>query len=284
MVKIGDVWDRTVEFLGDNLGFILPIAILALFIPTSIIGSLAELARTGTPSTKLVLQVLSLGFSILSLWAQLAIVALAVDPALGRNATRVATARLLPAIGVILLLFVAAIIPIVPVALIMGAAGVDIRLLAAGLATLAIAPALSWTILAYMFGMMLVLLLVGARLAPLTGVLVAERRGIGAIVRAVGLTRGMTWRLVGVFLLYFIVVSVAMLATRLVFGSVLAIFSNSDGPVTVANVVTSVVVAALSTTFTALASAFCGKLYAAIIGARGVDAAAASFLNERAEA
>ena len=67
MVKMEYVWDRTVEFLGDNLTLLLPLVLLGLFLPTSIIGSLADLQERGGDGMRLSLSVLSLGVSLLSL-------------------------------------------------------------------------------------------------------------------------------------------------------------------------------------------------------------------------
>jgi hypothetical protein len=39
MVKMSTVWDRTAEFLSDNIGAIVPVALLAFFVPASIGGS-----------------------------------------------------------------------------------------------------------------------------------------------------------------------------------------------------------------------------------------------------
>ena len=45
MVNMGNVWDRTTEFLSDNLGAVVPIALLTIFVPQSISGAI-KLAGT----------------------------------------------------------------------------------------------------------------------------------------------------------------------------------------------------------------------------------------------
>lgn len=268
MVKIEYVWDRTTEFLGDNIGVLLPIVVLAIFVPASITGSLVDVREAAGFGLKLGLGVLSLAFSVLSLWAQLAIAALAIDPTLGNRAAQVATGRLLPAIGVFLVVLIAFALLTLPVIGLMAAAGFDFSAMAAGQRMVpTIAPAYGLAISAAIIGYVLLLLFLGARLATLTGVIVAERRGLGAITRAFALTRGMTWKLVGVVILYAVVAFVAVLAAQTVFGSVLRIVSGgpASGTITIAGVITSVVVAAVSAGFTTLAAAFCAKLYAAIV-------------------
>ncbi|URW75959.1 hypothetical protein M9980_01630 [Sphingomonas donggukensis] len=268
MVKIETVWDRTTEFLGDNIGVLLPIVVLAIFVPASISGSLADVQETAGFGLKLGLGLLGIAFSLLSLWAQLAIAALAIDPALGSRAAQVATARLLPAIGVFLAVLAGAMLLAIPILALMSAAGFDFAAMAAGeRVTPTITPGYGFAIFAVTLVAILILLFVGARLATLTAVIVAERRGLGAIPRAFALTRGLTWKLVGVVILYAVVAIVAVLAAQTVFGSVLRIVSGEParGTITIAGVITSVVVAAVSSGFTTLAAAFCAKLYAAVV-------------------
>lgn len=276
MVKMGTVWDRTVEFLGDNLSLIVPIALLAILVPTSISASLAPLRAGGGGSgaTQFVVTLLALAFAVAGLWGQLAIAALAIDPAIGRDAHRVATARLLPAIGVYVALFAAILLLLVPVGVLLFAGGVDFARLAAAEPDLSGLPGATMTVLAiYLFVLMVALVFVGARLAPLTPVIVAERRGPGAIARAFALSRGLTWALVGVILLYVVVAGVADLAARSVFGSVLGLLSRGEGPVTVASVITAIAAAAVQTGFTVLAAAFTARLYVAILRAHGAEPA-----------
>src|SRR3546814_9971592 len=67
----------------------------------------------------------------------------------------------------------------------------------------------------YSLSLVIVVLWGMARLLPLNSVVVAERRGVGAIRRAFGLTRGLALRIVGVVILFFVVWGVsAMAATR----------------------------------------------------------------------
>ncbi|MES2339434.1 MAG: hypothetical protein V4537_15185 [Pseudomonadota bacterium] len=269
MVKMGDVWDRALEFLGDHLGVLMPLVLLGMFVPTTISGSLQELQATGGPGLKLALGIMTLAFGILSLWTQLAIVALAVDPALGRRATGVATARLLPAMGVYVLLGIAAFVLVLPAIILLAAGGFDFAAAQAGqMGATKLSAGYGLAIFLYMLVVVAAILGLGARLAPVTAVIVAERRGAGAIGRAFALTRGLTWRLIGVVVLYAVVTLVAVLAAQTVFGSILGLVAGGDGPITVARVITAIVVAAVSTGFSVIAAAFCAKLYVAILRAR----------------
>lgn len=272
MVKMGTVWDRAIEFLSDHVAIIVPIALLAIFVPTSITGSLSPLWSTAGSGLKALLAVLSLAFAAVGVWGQLAISALAIDPAAGRGAGRVATARLLPALGVYLVLAILLGLLVLPIGFILAASGTDIMQLR--MANPASLPAgVAGTVALYGIVLLIAVLFLGARLALTTPVIVAERRGLGAIPRAFALSRGLTWKLVGVILLYLVVANVASLAAQSVFGSILGLLSRGEGPVTVASVITAVVVAAVQAAFTVLATAFLAKLYVAIMHER--DGAAA---------
>lgn len=271
MVRMGDVWDRAVEFLSEHIALILPIAIFALVLPASITGSLEPLSATGSQSVRLVLVVTGLAFAILSLWVQLAIAAMAIQPDQARRAAAVATARLLPALGIYLLLFiVVCFVVFAQAAVIVGTSGLDPATMNWGDPSAVQLPSgtIGWLVAILILDGVVMLALM-AKLAPLTGVIVAERRGLGAIARAWGLTRGIAWRLVGVILLYVVVSTVAQLAAQFVFGAIMALIAGGDGPVTVGGVVTSVLVASVGAAFTVLAAAFAAKLYVATAHARG---------------
>ena len=81
MVKMGTVWDRTAEFLSDNIGTGVPIALLAFFAPTSITGNFAQAMTGAEPGLVATLSVIQLAFAILSFWGSVTIVALATDSA-----------------------------------------------------------------------------------------------------------------------------------------------------------------------------------------------------------
>ena len=279
MVKMGDVWDRTVAFLGDHLSTILPIALFAIFAPSCISGSLADVQVAAGTATRMALGLIPLAFAILSLWGQLAIAALAVEPALGGNATRAATARLLPAIGVYVVAFMVVFVVLGGQAMLFALlGGYDLHQISVAGQTMqrmALPLQLSRGVAVVLLIEAGLMLLLVARLTPVTAVIMAERRGVGAFARAFQLTRGLTWKLVGVVVLYAVVTFIAVLAARTVFGSILGLLTSREGPISVAGVLTAVIVAAVSTGFTVLAAAFCAKLYAAIVetGAQRVPAA-----------
>jgi hypothetical protein len=212
-----------------------------------------------------------LALSIVSLWGQLAISALAID---GSGTPR-ATQRLLPAIGVYLLLLLAVALALgVPFGIWIGVSHPQVlQAMAEGAGPATGDPAAAGSLLMPALAgiaALIALLFVLARLAPLAGVILTERRGIGAIGRAWRLTRGMTWKLVGVVLLYAVTSWVAQKAAQMVVGSVMAIVAGGEGPITLGGIVTAIVVGAIATAFSVLAAVFTAKLYVAT-----ADAAAA---------
>ena len=84
MATMSTVWDRTAEFLSDNLGAILPLVLVALFLPLSLWGALNPLGGTLGAGGNAALGVVMLLLSLATVWGNIAISALALDPAGGR--------------------------------------------------------------------------------------------------------------------------------------------------------------------------------------------------------
>ena len=223
MAKMGTVWDRTAEFLSDNLGAILPVALLAFFVPASIEGSFQAAKTGGGPELVLSLYAVQLAFGILSLWGSLTISAMALDMASARGAN-------------------------------------------AGLG-----PQIAGGIALYGLVLLGLLLWIGARLLITNAVIVREKRMFSALRQSWKLTRGMTWRIIGVILLFALVSWVSMLAANMVFGSIFALVTGGPAEgITLAGVLTSIVVAAVQTGFTVLVPAFTAKLYLALAADAGL--------------
>ena len=132
MAKMGTVWDRTAEFLSDNLGAILPVALLAFFVPASIEGSFQAAKTGGGPELVLSLYAVQLAFGILSLWGSLTISAMALDMASARGAGAIGRDRLLPALAVSVLLFAVMFLLVLPVPLALQLNGYDLMEIARG--------------------------------------------------------------------------------------------------------------------------------------------------------
>lgn len=269
MVSMGTVWDRTTEFLSDNLSAIIPIAFLAIFLPSALSASIKPLtAQPG--ATALTVQVLSLVLMIVTLWGQLAITALALDPGSGKSAaTALASKRLVPVIGLMLVLLLGMFILVLPIPVALGLAGFDFQAAMNGGAGAADLPtSVGGFLLLYCLFLTVVLIWLGARLALITPILLMEERWFGALARSFRLTRPITLKIVGVMILYVIVWGVSILAANLVFGSILRLVAEGSGPVTIGTVLTAAAVSVIGTAFSVLASAFVGRLYLAVRDAR----------------
>ncbi len=265
MISMGNVWDRTAEFLSDNLGTILPIALLAIFVPAVVSANFTELQQGATPGLALGLGLGSLLLALVTFWGQLAITALAIDPGLGKGATGVATRRFPAALLAMIVVLVAMFLLAIPVAVILAVNGVDLT----GVAPRSmptIPPGAGVTLVIYGLLLLPLLLWIAARLVVMLPVVVGERVALPAIPRSWKLTRGMALKIVGVLLLYAIVSIVASLAATSAFGAIMYLVAGrgEDG-LSLATVLTTIVGGAVSTAFTVLGTAFTAKLFVALL-------------------
>ena len=268
MVSMGTVWDRATEFLSDNLAAIFPLALCAIFIPSAIAQIIAPIGTLSATAT-LSVQLVSICLSLVSLWGKVAITALALDAAAGRgSAIATANRRSLPIVGVMAVIGVAVVALTLPVVIALVAAGFDFQAAMTG-GKPVLPPGVQSFLLLYLLFFCCALIWFSARLALVMPTMVMERRGMGVFVRSFKLTRAIQWKILGVLILYVIVLFVSYLAAKLVFGSVFGLIAGGDGPVTVATVLTSLLVSIVLTGFSVLATAFTAKLYLAVRDARG---------------
>jgi hypothetical protein len=265
MAKMGTVWDRTVEVLNGRTGMIVPIALLGMLLPSVVRDGFVAFSVPGTPSFVLVGGLLTLVAVVAMLWAQLAIVAIATDPATdAASARREARSRLLPAIGITLLLSVVALVFALPPLVALVYAGFDFTAAASGLPVAApgIGNAAMFSAL-YFLAYLLLIIWLGARLVLLNPVILNERLGVGALRRSVQLTKGMTWRIIGVLILFAIVMLVSTWAAQSVTGIIFRLALGSGG-ITTATFLAGIAGTIVTTAFTALAAVFTAQLYVAV--------------------
>lgn len=270
MVKMGSVWDRTAEFLSDNIASILPIALLAFFVPASIEGNFAAAMTGASSSLTMLLYCLQLLFALISFWGGLVITAMGLDIASDRSAASIATRRFVPALILSLVLLAGACAVALPIPLALSANGYDMAALARG-ETGGITLRMAGFIALYLLVWLILLLWLAARLSVANAVVIRENRLLGAIGQSWSLTRGAALRIVGVIFLFVIVSWVAELAAKTVFGSIFALVAGNDGEgVTLASVMTSIVVAAVQSAFMVIPPAFVAKLYVALTAQAGL--------------
>jgi hypothetical protein len=267
-VSIGTVWDRAVEVLRGRAGILAPIAALTVFLPSVASNALSLYGGSAGVGVGLLAAVVALVVLVASIWGQLAMLAVATHPATTRaDAGHQATARLLPAIGIVLAVGIVLSLAIVPPLVALAHAGVDFSRMSAatGQQTMPTIPAgVSGFILVYMIAFVVAAFWLGARLLLLNPVILNERRGLRAVTRSIRLTRGMTWRLIAVMLLFVIVLLVASSAVQFVVAVPLRLILGAGAPT--AAFLASVAVAAVTTVFTVIAAAFTAQLYVAVAG------------------
>lgn len=263
-VRMGTVWDRTTAILGARGGTLAGIALLAFFAPAVI---QAALTAYTIPGTGIAVMGTVVGILVLlaTIWGQLATIALALDPATTRTtASRAAVARLPAAILVVIVLIAGFVLLFAPIGVALASSGFDFAAAAASQQTGVMPPVPAGTrvfVALYAIVALIVLLWLIARLFVTMPVVLAERRGIGALGRSFRLTRGLALRIVGVLILYLIVVGVTSLAVRSVAGIIFRLIFGGEGGT--ALFLTAVAEAAVAAVFSVLATVFTAQLYVA---------------------
>jgi hypothetical protein len=263
MVKMGNVWDRTTGFLSDELAGLMPVVLLAFFVPNSIIHNLQDLLPGAAPRLYWAIWCAVMLLALCNFWGQLTVIALALDPERGRQAGTVAMRRLPSGIAVGLVVVLATLVLLLPIAVLLGVYGIDMAAIRGGRQP-TLPPAIGLGLGLYVLALVPIGLWLLARLSVVVPVIVAERRGLGAIARGFRLTRGVALKIIGVLILYYAVSWVAQWAAQAAFGTIFRLVVNGDGTVSLASVLTTIVVAAVESAFSVLGAAFTAKLYLAL--------------------
>lgn len=268
MPRIGDVWDSTTAVLAGRAGLLTPIALAAFVLPSAV-QSAVRLFGGPSPGSAALSALVGLGALVANLWGQLADIAVASDPETIRaEAGSAALARLPKALLVVLVLAAGAVLLAVPTVLALVLTGYDLTAAAAyrGVGPMPpVAPAAASFVLLYGIALVVGLIWLSARLFLTNAVILNERRGIGALGRSMALTRGLTWKLIGVALLFGIVFLVALLAVQSVVGLVFRLMLGADNRAT-ALFLAAVAGALLTAAFTTVVQVFAARLYAAVTG------------------
>jgi hypothetical protein len=248
-VRIGTVWDRTVDVLQGRGGMLFALALGFMIVPT-LVANVAGVFAGASVAGRGVAGIVGIAASLLMLAGLLAITAAASDPRVdARDATATGLVRLGPAVGLLLIVAVAAMLVVLPIAAIVFYSGASydpttgaINISRASGGGIAVAGLLA--LIGFLAG-----LWISAKLVPLFAVIVNERRGIGALRRSFALTRGGALRLIGVLILFGIVSVVAVSAATTVVGVVARLILGADSAASVA-----LIVATVNSVVTALAS------------------------------
>ncbi len=264
MVNMGNVWDRTAEFLSANARVLLPIALVAMALPNAINVLVGGATATLSPA---IVQGYALVCALIALWGQLAVAALALDPNGGRSAAMArATGGFGRAVGAMLIVVAAILVLALPIVGVFVANGVDLAALrTSGMTQAALTRGTAMFVSLYALALMVVVIVVAIRLALLYPVIVAEGGVIGAIKRAWALSRGMVWKMIGVWLLFGVVYLVANAAITTAIGTVLGLFVDMASPFSVGRIIVAILSGLVTAAFTLIVAAFSAKLYLAAI-------------------
>ncbi|WP_375404479.1 hypothetical protein [uncultured Sphingomonas sp.] len=278
-VGIGSVWETAVEAVRGRAGLLVPIVAFALFLPAVIQAGLVLYtggSAGGTPPTpggpaSLLRFALMLGLLVLTLWGALAVTAITGDPATtSAEAGRRASARVLPLLGVSVVIGLAMALLFVPLIGVLAALGVNLAVTSRTGSMPDIPGSAGLFIGLYGLFVTGLLLWVFARLLPLVPVVLDERLGLRSIARAFRLTRGLGLKLAGVVLLYAVVLFVASQAAQWVVFIPLRLILGAQN-IGVAQFLGQVVAALVSAVFSVLAYAFTAQLYSRLTARERVE-------------
>lgn len=261
MVSMGQVWDRTTDVLRGRAGILLPIAALSIFLPAVVNAALSNFVPVTSAATGLLSVLVSLAVVAATIWGTLAIVAVATDPATTRaDAGAQATGRLLPAVGIFVALGIVLSLAFLPIVVALLRAGVDFT---RPNPTISLARGTAgfislYTLVLTAFGFWL-----SARLMLLNPVIVNERAGLRSVTRSIELTRGLTWRMIGLLILFAVVVLVPTLAVQWVV-FVVARLPLGESGIPLARFLGSAAGAVVTTGFSVVAAVFQAQLYVAV--------------------
>jgi hypothetical protein len=259
MIRMSAIWDRTQAVLAGRTGILATIALLTIALPSIVQAAVAGAA----PNAGFARSIIGIIVFALTLWGTLSITAVASDPARGQaDGLAVGARAMLRAFGVMVVLGIVATVLLMPGILLLVGSGVDLAAAQRGDQAAAMANARLGPAMLYLTVLLVVFLWVAARLALIYPVLVNEPVALGAIRRAFALTRGLAGRIVGVLILYLIVLSVALLAAQMVFGTVLRLVLGAEQATTAA-ILTAGVLALVIALFSVIQIVFAAQLYVA---------------------
>jgi hypothetical protein len=273
MANMGNIWDRTSGFIGDHARRVIPVALAAVLLPSVISNVVWGASQQCDGSVNpFVAAIVTVVMTLVTLWAQLALTAMVVVPTepAGPVATR-GIGRAILAMLALLVVFAVATAPVV-----LGIAASGGTLVHDGCDANATFFTSHPNPFVMLYGILLVVVsaVVSVRLTLLYPVVIGENLAIGAIGRAFRLTRGITWKLIGVWLLFGLVNAIASAAVSSAFGAIFGLLAPNAGPFAVTSILVAILRAAVQTAFTVIVAVFSAQLYVAVTAPRGEQPAA----------
>ena len=272
-VKMSAVWDRAVEVMSGRTTMLVSIAALTLWLPTVVrtamalsVGGPATAGGVPTPGTAGLLFLVAVVVAVVTIAGQLALIAAASDPATTRNEAFAIGFRRLPlTLGLALLFGLAIFVLLIPMVVPIAAAVANPAALTSDGMRTAMAGISAGTrgfLGIYFLVLVAIMLWLTARLALLNPVIVNERQGVRSFARSFALTRGLTWKIIGLAILFGVVSGVVILATQSVVGIVFRLLLGGDNAGLVL-LLTTAVVAVATSAVTIVWTVFLAQLYVA---------------------
>jgi hypothetical protein len=266
---MSNIWDRAMDVVRGRAGVLASIAALALFLPGVVRDAVPVLATPGSTGFLALGGILAIVAMLVAIWGQLALIAVATGPATTRSqAFAQATARFPAALAVTIVAVLVAVALFVPPVVAVGLSGLDLSAMSMTGALPDLGGGTVAFVLAYLVVLLGASIFVLARLVLTSAVVLNERVGLRAFRRSWQLTRGLTWRIVGVILLYVIVVLIAVSAAQFITGAVFGLLLDSIATVAF---LAAAVAGVVTTIFSVISTAFTAQLYVALTQ-RGVAA------------
>lgn len=263
---MGDVWDRTAEFLSANARALMPVVLIALVLPNAINTLIGGAAGTINP---VIVQGYALVCALIALWGQLAVAALALDPASGRSrAMADATGNFGRAIAAMLIVFAIVAVLALPIVGVFVASGIDLSAISTGVAQATLTRGASMFVSLYGLVLVVVAIVVMIRLSMMNPVIIVEGGVVSALKRAWALSRGIAWKMIGVWILFGLVYFVAGIALTSGVGTVLGLFVDMTSPFSVGRIIVAILSGCVTAAFTLIVAAFSTKLYRAVTAVR----------------
>jgi hypothetical protein len=267
MVTMSDVWDRAMDVLRGRTGQLAGVAALTLFVPGLIRNAVPLFAAPGSIGFALVGGVVAIVVLLIAVWGQLALLAIATDPRTSRtDATRQATARFPAVLAVTIVAVLIAVALMIPFVIAIVLSHADVSAMSSTGSMPDIGGGTATFLLLYLLALAAAGLAIVARLLLTNAVVLNERRALGAFRRSWQITRGLTWRIIGVLVLYLIVLGIAMSAAQFITG---AVFGLLLGRTALVAFLAAAAGGAVTTIFSVMGTAFIAQLYAAVTD-RGV--------------
>jgi hypothetical protein len=283
-LSISKAWDEGARFAAREFRLLFPIAFLFLALPPLLFQLIVpppagfDSAATTLPTGELgAYAFVGLGTGlvelVLSTLGSLAITHLALRPGVSVGESfSVASRRLLPTMGAVLIILIAAVLVFFGLSLAFGASFLAL-LFGSGGANADPGPAAAGLIGAALLFLLLFAVLalaLGAKLLPMTAVSVAEEKGpLGMIARSWQLTKGHFWKLVATLLIIGIVYMIGAGALFMMIGAIVWATIGNPAMSTTAAFVVALLAAFITAVIAPFFLAFTARIYAQLTGRVG---------------